>query len=523
MRNAGELRREVQLTNPIFESPPRGYGDPNPVVVGLESSLTTLHRYDFPSHQEAEDDSAAWEEAVRNNLAWMEAAKYDVLRIGVGDAATSLATEATEWDWLIQPTRTESRVQLFCTTPAFAEVDTIKNTLRTLPWKGLVAGEYAQSDLDELIDATTKDGIALYSGHTSYYGPKNEFMVGFATDQSAQQGGQWIDARAVSSVAPGAVRNLLFLLTLQFQPDGVFTHLSTNEHAYAWIMNTNSQDVRNWYTYFRGRAGKRPIANIMFDASHLEIHTQLFYYQRQFIATISSSLGLAGYDIAITKGTPEPNADLHVILTEINTLSDTAQSLAAGEGPILWLPILGIGIRDEIPAYTSLFGLNPEDIDLDEGSSGPADFIEVDGQRVRWGTENGQIRFPTVVKLPGDETIVRSGNKAIFNGVALHPEAAFVIAQTIGEMTDRVTALQAPFNGYGVVGTRSAFFATGSTELRVNLHHDDGSPFEDGTRIRIVRFNGYGNPRGREVIDYEAPFTEVLTEHELIIVEAMPS
>ena len=534
MRNSGALRREVQLTNPIIESPPRGYGEPNPVIVGIETSLTTLHRYDFPNRSESTEDRATWEQTVRNNLAWIDAAKYDVLRIGVGDAATSLATEATEWDWLIEPTRAESRVRLFCTTPAFAEVETVKNTLQALPWKGVIAGESKQDDLNELLDACAENGIALYSGFSSYYGPKNEFMVGLANKQSSQQGNHWLDARAVSSAAPGAVRNLLFLLTLQFKPNGVFTHLSTQEHAYAWIMNTNTQDVRNWYTYLRGRAGERPIANIMFDANYLPVDSALAHYQRHFLATLNSGLGLAGYDIQLTKGVPIDDADLHIIVSEDGAMSDIAKSIVSAGNPVLWLPVRGIGSNGQTAPITEAFGLSTGLLAADTGPLNPQS--DIDGFTVKLQTENSQDRYPSHIPLSSDAVngeilaasdgipiVIRKDSNAVFNGVALHPEAAFIIAQSAATITNRATTLQAPFNGYGVAGTRSAFLATGPTELRVRLHHDDGTPFENGTRIRAIRFSAYGNPRGREVFEYVAPFTKVLTEHELIIIEAMPS
>ena len=83
--------------------------------------------------------------------------------------------------------------------------------------------------------------------------------------------------------------------------------------------------------------------------------------------------------------------------------------------------------------------------------------------------------------------------------------------------------LQAPFNGYGTTGTRSAFLATAATELRVNLVHSDGTAFNDGETIRAIEFDRFGNPNGRTETAYSAPFSRTMSPYELVVVEAVPA
>ncbi len=530
--NSASFKRELAMTNPLLDAPPRGYGTAEPVLVGLEASLQTLHSFDFPNQRDTRDDELAWGETVRNNLAWADGKKYKVFRIALGDATASFTSEPGEWMWLADSLKAERDFALYCRTPAFAAVGPVNDALAMLPWNGVVTGEYSADELATIAETCNARDITMYSGFSSFFGPNNEFMAGQSRNGA---GDLWLDARAVTGEAPGAVRNLLFLLALQFRPDAVFTHMSEDEHEYAWTMNTVTQDVRNWYTYLRGTAGERPIANIVFDAPYLAVDSAIMHYQRHFVGTLFSSLGLAGYDIEVTKGTPNPDAAIHVIVSEDGGLSESAQALANRDGAVLWLPVRGLGTNGDQGAYLEAFGLNPDELDTPATPTAAPERIDADGHSVRWQTENRQDRFPSYAELPkrsitgnvlaeGPEgaVVVGKGNKAMLNGVALHPEAAFALARTIASLTGREPALEVPFNGYGVAGTRSAFFATNAANLRVRLQHNDGTPFEDGTPIRVIRFNNYGNLKEQSRSKYEAPFASAMMAHEFIVVEAEP-
>ncbi len=524
--NSASFQRELAMTNPLVDAPPRGYGSAEPVLVGLESSLQTLHSYDFPNQGATDDDDAVWSETVRNNLAWADAKKYKIFRISLGDATASVTSEPEEWSWLVDALKADREFRLFVKTPAFAAVDPVRNVLDTFRWDGIAAGEYAADDRAALAADCAGRGMELFSGFSSFFGPNNEFMAGLTRNDN---GNLWLDARAVTGEAPGAVRNLLFLLTMQFRPDAVFTHLSQDEHEYAWTMNTVTPDVRNWYTYLRGTAGTRPIANIVFDAPYLAVDSALMHYQRHFIATLLSGVGLAGFDVSVTKGKPNIDADFHVIVSEDGGLSESAQEVVARDGPVLWLPVRGIGKSN---GYADAFGLSAEGLGKLSPQTVAPERVKSEGHSVRWQTGNRQDRFPSYSEIPptlrgddggfDDAIIIRKDNKAILNGVALHPEAAFVLSRTIADMTGRQPLLDVPFNGYGVAGTRSSFFATSAANLEVRLQTDEGAPFPEGTPIRITRFSQYGNLKERTQAKYESPFTAAMMAHELIIVEAEP-
>jgi len=535
INNSASFQRELQMTNSLLDAPPLGYGSAEPVLVGLETSLQTLHSYDFPNQQDTSQDQSNWGETVRNNIAWADAKIYKAIRIDLGDATASFTSEPEEWSWLVEALRADRELRLYCKTPAFAATDSVTSALATLPWDGVLSGEYTASDTTILADASAKADATLYTGFSSFFGPSNEFMAGLAQRNSNDGSQRWIDGRAVTGEAPGVVRNLLFLLTMQFRPDAIFTHLSEDKHEYAWTMNTITPDVRNWYTYLRGKADVRPVANIVFDSPYLAVDSALMHYQRHFIATLFSGLGLAGHDIEITKGSPSASADLHIILSEHAALSETLRSLVNGDSPVLWFPVRGLVTTGSMNENTAPFGLNADELDADTTLTAAPDRVEANGESVRWHTENRQDRFPSFypglsdaedsnngLNAPESAVVKREGNKAVFNGVALHPEAAFVIARTAAAITGRRTTLEVPFNGYGVSGTRSAFFATHAANLSAHLHHDNGEPFEEGTRIRTARFNHYGNLKEQTELDYEAPFTAAMMAHELIIVEAIP-
>lgn len=533
IRDSAELQREVQMTNPQLDAPPRGYGTAEPVKIGLETSLKTLHSYDFPNQRDTSGDHAAWGDAVSENVAWVDKKRYDALRIALGDATASFTSEPEEWAWLVEALQADRTAALHCKTPAFATVAPLTRVLEALDWDGLVTGEYPADQAKLLSEACTENDTKWSAGFSSFFGPNNEFMAGLAREQTSN-GGLSLDGRGVTGEAPGATRNLLFLLTLQFRPDAVFAHLSADEYDYAWAMNTITPDVRNWYTYLRGKAGRRPVANVVFDTPYLAVDSALMHYQRHYIATLISALGLAGYDIEFSKGSPNANADLHVLLTEDGALSEGARALVNGEGPVLWLPVQGIVNDGNIGPDAAAFGLTAGAVT--ETPAPSPERVDINGQSVHWYTENRQDRFPSfypsILGVTQDDStrsapvgvaVLQEGNRALINGVALHPEAAIAVTHAITAIAGRPNTVLDPFNGYGVTGTRSAFFAMGATNVNVNLHHDDGTPFENGTRIRVARFSRYGNLKEQTEVTYEAPFSEVLRTHELIVVEAVPT
>jgi hypothetical protein len=527
IRNAAEFQMDIARTNPLLDAPPFGYGSPEPVAIGLDVSLTNFQTFDFQNRNAIEADNSTSAHALMN-VVWAETEHYDALRIEVGDAAASLTADPDEWKWLTDTLTRERTVLVWAKTSAFASGETVIDTMAAMRWDGIVAGEYDAAALEPVVNRARETETALQTGFDTYYGGRNEFSVGFAWEQYPTPGRLCLDARPVSSADPGAIRNLLFLLTVQFKPAGVFTHMLTAEDHYVWMMNTVKPDLRNWHTYLRGEAGTRPVANVLFDAAYLEPNSALFEFQRNGLATILSAIALAGFDARITKGAIESNAALHVVVTKDGQWNDQAKELLERDSPLLWLPASPIS-GDALETLAA-FGITSMPAP-DDPAGELFKQINYNGQAIEWSTGASAGRKIAAIPEQGEALasangialILRNGNRAMLNGPTLAPEAAIAVADAIAAITERPRRLDAPFNGYGVVGTRSAFFATAATELRVTLVHDDGVPFDDGEPIRVIKFSRFGNPDGRENVEYRAPFTETMSPHELLIVEAVPA
>ena len=134
IRDSAAFKRELQMTNPQLDAPPRGYGTVEPVRVGLEASLKTLHNFDFPNQRDTSADHAAWGGSVANNIAWIDKMQYDALRIALGDATASFTTEPEEWSWLVDALQADRTAALYCKTPAFATVAPLTHVMELVHW-----------------------------------------------------------------------------------------------------------------------------------------------------------------------------------------------------------------------------------------------------------------------------------------------------------------------------------------------------------------------------------------------------
>jgi hypothetical protein len=357
----------------------------------------------------------------------------------------------------------------------------------------------------------------------------------------------WVKVYGGWGFSPGASRNVMLLRAVQFQSDGYFWMSFGDDANYHWLTHMDTVDLRAWLDHLRTPPpGPRPVANVYMPWPAADAPDDVVWVMEMAavhsFGPIANGLMLAGYDVRTTYDAPLSGADLTVVIVPGGVwdwvgadLPDDVLALLESDARVILVSATGIPeAGDNWRAALPLLGITP-DWEPNYAEAMPETVI-FRGATLRW-QGFGIYDYPSVTNLipsadlSGDAflsaqvdgrevgLIVRRGNNAFLNGNLLNLDASYVITRLALSSRPDARTLDAPFYGYGAVGTRSAFMAMGEAELIVHLVREDGSAIEEGTPLRVMRFGEGGGLASDEEVTYSAPFRANLARHELAILE----
>lgn len=335
----------------------------------------------------------------------------------------------------------------------------------------------------------------------------------------------------------GASRNVMLLRAVQFHVDGYFW-MPSKENGRELLRNNDpvmDVDLLSLYlNRLRTSLEEKPVANFVVSLPFRreeEYREASYLFMVHAFGPVSNGFMLSGYDVQTTYNEVY-DADAYVVFAmgtvEEVTLDvpDEMLNLLEKEQdkPVICV-VWGITDRGNWGKALSYFGISHEDIQIVDGS---IEEIIYEGYTLSWSPpviweypihtsviESKDVFGDVLVtgKRNGKDIalIVKHGNEYLVNANALHLETSFIFDRLLNK------TIHEPFYGYGVSGSRSAFFAINNTPLVVEL------PFEEGEEIRIILFGSDGRLQMDETTVYAAPLRMTLNQYELLIVEPYDS
>ncbi|MFQ5614063.1 MAG: hypothetical protein ACE5H9_18225, partial [Anaerolineae bacterium] len=311
----------------------------------------------------------------------------------------------------------------------------------------------------------------------------------------------WVKVYGGWGFSPGASQNVFLLRAVQFQADGYFWMSFGEAPNDDWVRGMDTGRLRQWLNRFRTPpTAPRPIANVYVvqpeTTTSPDVAGVIELALIHTFGPLSNGLMLAGYDVRTSYDHPLPEAALTVLLVPggwwdgMVDLPDEALDILRSDSPAIVVPALGLPGEGRWREALPLLGISP-DWEPDYADEAMPETVPFAGQTVRWQgfgiwgyspitslispeDVTGEVLVRSQVEGQETALLIRNGNKTFINGNLLNLDTSFVIARLAslpppqsGE--GRGGGLLAPFYGYGILGTRSAFMAMGDTQLQVSL------------------------------------------------------